>query len=772
MTTPSGHITGVSDCATRPHAVSVQTDGIPSDLRTCRQWVLWRYDLRKGKWSKVPYAPAGHRVAANDPATWSDFDEVARQYASGVWDGIGFVFSDDDPYVGIDLDACRNPETGELTKWAKQVVDVFGSYCEVSPSGYGVKIVVRGRLPIPEGKTGKAAKLRDVTTFGSKSPEIAAYQCGRYWCLTGRLINAAGVVEAQGAIDALFEQYFSGRKATRKPPASNGPAGGTKLDELIEACRAADDGTRSERDFALCAEAVRRGWQPDGIWDRVKGISKFSERGRDYFDATWAAAAERQQAADLANVTNGMEEVVIDDEGKEKRVVYPISMDEIITRLDRQTDGWPRRVDGALFVHDPHHGIAWLEKPQATFGWLHRRVGKVTWHAGRSMVGREELHAELRRTARNYVAVENVPHEPPMAGHYYACDDTPPGDGSALADLLSRFRPSTDIDADLIRAAFMTCMWGGPPGARPCFVITSDDGRGAGKSTLAEIVGELFGGILQFSHVEDVASIKTRLLSPTALTQRVALLDNVKSHKFSWGDLEGLITGTTIGGHRLYAGEATRPNTLTWFLTLNGAALSCDMAQRSVVIKINKPPRSATWLDEIRQYIADHRRRILGDIIAALRGPTYPLRQFSRWATWERDILQRLPEPADAQKVIADRQNVADVDGEEAAVVQDFFADQLQRYGYDIDRERIFISSQTAATWLHRATGDRHSVIAASRILTQMATEGRLRNIEAKAGRSQGGRGFVWSGDETSILTPTAFDLAGRVREESKNHML
>ena len=72
-------------------------------------------------------------------------------------------------------------------------------------------------------------------------------------------------------------------------------------------------------------------------------------------------------------------------------------------------------------------------------------------------------------------------------------------------------------------------------------------------------------------------------------------------------------------GHRLYVGEATRPNTLTWFITLNGASLSTDMAQRAVIIKLDKPKRSGVWSDETRQFIAEHRDHIIADIVGALR---------------------------------------------------------------------------------------------------------------------------------------------------------
>jgi primase-polymerase (primpol)-like protein len=76
--------------------------------------------------------------------------------------GVGYVFSDGDPYSGVDLDNCRGRETGEIADWAKEIIRGLASYTEVSPSGTGVKIWVKGRLPEgqvrkPENSAGKSS---------------------------------------------------------------------------------------------------------------------------------------------------------------------------------------------------------------------------------------------------------------------------------------------------------------------------------------------------------------------------------------------------------------------------------------------------------------------------------------------------------------------------------------------------------------------------------------------------------------------------------------
>ncbi len=138
---------------------------------------------------------------------------------------------------------------------------------------------------------------------------------------------------------------------------------------------------------------------------------------------------------------------------------------------------------------------------------------------------------------------------------------------------------------------FLSAFWGGPPGQRPAYLIESVDddgkgGRGVGKSKLAQAVAALAGGHIDARPGEDIDKLMTRLLSAAALDRRVALLDNVKTLRFSWADLEALITADVISGRALYVGEGRRLNTLLWIITLNQASLSRDMAQRVVPVRL------------------------------------------------------------------------------------------------------------------------------------------------------------------------------------------
>ncbi len=125
------------------------------------------------------------QAKTNDPSTWSTFEEAKQRHDQGDYAGIGYVFSAGDPFVGIDLDGCRHPGTGEVASWAQEVVDKCGSYTEVSPSGTGVKIFYEGDSPFAGGKN---KKLPQFGSEGGKEAGIEIYDRGRYFTVTGQLV--------------------------------------------------------------------------------------------------------------------------------------------------------------------------------------------------------------------------------------------------------------------------------------------------------------------------------------------------------------------------------------------------------------------------------------------------------------------------------------------------------------------------------------------------------------------------------------------------------
>ena len=213
----------------------------------------------------------------------------------------------------------------------------------------------------------------------------------------------------------------------------------------------------------------------------------------------------------------------------------------------------------------------------------------------------------------------------------------------------------------------------------------------------------------------------------------------------------------------MYVGEATRPNTLTWYITLNGASLSTDMAQRSVIIKVKKPKRSATWEEDTTRFVDGHRDELIADCIVILKGDIFPLDQFTRWASWEKYILQRMPEPADAQTVIVERQGIADAESDAAELLEEYFGDQLSRLHYSPDRDQVFVPSGVATDWYNRCLNEKQKTVSVGRLLYQMIDEGGVTRLKPNKARSLGGRGFIWMGPNWDANETINTDLTERI---------
>jgi hypothetical protein len=123
-------------------------ESLPETLRRL-PWVGWKWEPDKdGKPTKVPYSPrTGGKAGSTLPSTWGTLEAALRRGPELGFDGAGFILDLKNRVVGIDLDHCVNPETGEIAPWALAIVRHFASYAEITPSGTGIHILVVGELP-------------------------------------------------------------------------------------------------------------------------------------------------------------------------------------------------------------------------------------------------------------------------------------------------------------------------------------------------------------------------------------------------------------------------------------------------------------------------------------------------------------------------------------------------------------------------------------------------------------------------------------------------
>lgn len=169
---------------------------IPAELKALPQWILWKFEMRNGKQTKVPCQVTGEMAQANNRRTWSTFATAVKFYLEGDYDGIGFVFSRQDNYIGIDIDKCVTD--GKTNTFATEIINTLDSYTEFSPSGNGIHIIIRGGLPQSVLGTG-----RKNTKHG-----LEIYSYGRFFTFTGKRENSNDVYDRTDELAEVFEQYF------------------------------------------------------------------------------------------------------------------------------------------------------------------------------------------------------------------------------------------------------------------------------------------------------------------------------------------------------------------------------------------------------------------------------------------------------------------------------------------------------------------------------------------------------------------------------------
>ncbi|MCZ6942395.1 DNA primase [Bacillus mycoides] len=177
---------------------------IPAELKNTPHWILWRSEVRNGKKTKVPYQINGEMAQSNNKRSWSTFPTIIKFYEQGDYDGIGFMFSKDDPFVGIDIDHCI--KEGALTSLAEDVIETLNSYTEYSPSGDGIHIIVKGTLPLKGPGTG-----RKNVDLG-----LEVYRHGRYFTFTGDCLDQVPVEDRTDELKVLFEKYLKEKPKPEK----------------------------------------------------------------------------------------------------------------------------------------------------------------------------------------------------------------------------------------------------------------------------------------------------------------------------------------------------------------------------------------------------------------------------------------------------------------------------------------------------------------------------------------------------------------------------
>jgi len=476
-----------------------------------------------------------------------------------------------------------------------------------------------------------------------------------------------------------------------------------------------------------------------------------------------------------------------DDEGT--KIMLVRSVDTISQAISEITGGWPRRVAGQMFVPGtlpkgevPGAGsVRYIKSADEVFAWVSQHAD-LLWikqgtknRQGRSCtpVTKAEIAAHLRDTASpSYAGVECLPHAPAVNGVYYLPINLPEATGECLAEFIARTNPATEEDRALLLAALVTPGWGGPPGTRPAFVFSSDHGRGVGKTATVTAFTEVWGGAISIggSSKQDWEQAKARLLDESSLAQRCVVIDNIKG-KFGVSSLESMLTSPRIDGKRMYVGQFSRPNLLTWFLTANVPRMSQDLSERSIIIKIGPANWSGNYVEDMQKFIEKNRLQLLADIYAWLGQPDQcDLRKcgaLTRWTSWAYAILAKFTNGAELLQLISDRREPVDSDKDDVEELLAVLDADLTERGHKPDAEVISITRHEMLTIFEtgRVLDGRLSIKRVGGYLRSLIGSGMLPNIvDYTDGKA---RYWIWRGVDaspdatTKYLKPAPGDVVG-----------
>ena len=242
--------------------------GPPIELRRVPQWLVWRSVERFGRPTKVPFHSRTRRAAdVRDPDARVTYSAAKRAVHVHGFAGVGFVFTRDDPYCGIDLDRALDANC-TLLPWAAPIVRRLATYAEVSPSGRGVKLFCRASLLRDE--VDDPVRHRSSGHGDAGDGMIELYDANRFFTVTGSTLcgsHETRIEDRQAEVEALYRKLFAAKPTPtvvrNRPPIDAtdeqilarafAATNGEKFARLWAGDASDYAGDESARDAALCA---------------------------------------------------------------------------------------------------------------------------------------------------------------------------------------------------------------------------------------------------------------------------------------------------------------------------------------------------------------------------------------------------------------------------------------------------------------------------------------------------------------------------------------
>ncbi|MBA4337784.1 MAG: hypothetical protein C0421_02945 [Hyphomonas sp.] len=541
------------------------------DLADMRVWMFHK--------DKRPHTPDGRMGGHTDPANWRTRAEAEAARARHGGDGLGVVLGGEAApglaLYAVDLDGARDPETGKIAPHAREIVERFASYTEISLSGRGLKILFLAE-PGLKGRSFSPGARREVKLMAA----------GTYTVVTGNLTNASGVsrqvIELIGGDGLTYAAGAASWLVESFGPQYAGKAESSAVDRSREAFALAVKFKRHGKSREEFETAAENDDGPVGDWWRNKADQRqkdraweLSDHGRDPVDIAGAlddnpvaAAAEAVPMGDIANAHHFATEM-------RGRLIW---IQEQKAWLQFNGSIW-QRADARRIMQD-HASAKVLKACEAALGSnntgaeLREKEARKLWKshpsqataldAAQSMlrVGQDELDTDPWTIGVRNGVLDLSTGKPcaPGLGQYItkqAGTVFDPAARSPLWDaLLKRVLPDADMRAFLQRAFGYTLV--GVPDEEVMFFVY---GPGAsGKSTVANVFDAVLGDYAGSLHkdlltITQHASETERQIVALQGKRLASVNETARGDRFDDAKIKRVVSREKIPARRLY-GEA------------------------------------------------------------------------------------------------------------------------------------------------------------------------------------------------------------------------
>jgi len=230
----------------------------------------------------VPYYTSGlkrkgEQGSAEDRGALATHAAALAALESGGYHGVGFAFLPGDGLIGIDIDDAIDLETGEVSTRCQAIIDACASYTELSPSGKGVHIIVRGQT----------------NSFKDNSIGLEVFCNSQFFTCTGRRWPGTAD-DAQPLADGVLGRLRATVRAAK--PGKSGVAGTGAVPGAASRRVAVDDFARVN----AAALALLDLWVPSLFPDARKG-------GNGAWRVT-SKSLGRDREEDLSLTTHGIQD--------------------------------------------------------------------------------------------------------------------------------------------------------------------------------------------------------------------------------------------------------------------------------------------------------------------------------------------------------------------------------------------------------------------------------------------------------------------------------